>query len=93
VPCIATCLLHAGLTQCISAAAIAAIRSSTENAVEDPSSKIPASSDLLADLCAHGDEFIAAAGGRGGRGNRNFASGGNRSPRRVELGTPGTIAK
>jgi GTP-binding protein len=47
----------------------------------------------LADLCAHGDEFIAAAGGRGGRGNRNFASGGNRSPRRVELGTPGTIAK
>ncbi len=50
-------------------------------------------SDVLADLCAHGDEFVAAAGGKGGRGNRTFASGGNRSPRRVEMGTAGGVAK
>ena len=51
------------------------------------------SRDLLADLCTHGDEFIAAAGGKGGRGNRTFASGGNRSPRKVEMGTAGAVAK
>lgn len=53
----------------------------------------PSSHAILADLCAHGQDFVAAAGGGGGRGNRTFASGGNRSPRKAEPGSAGGSAK
>jgi hypothetical protein len=78
-----------------SAAAIAAMKSSSNTpATSAARVEAPASSlDILADLCAHGDEFVAAAGGCGGRGNRTFASGGNRSPRKTEPGTAGGFAK
>ncbi len=48
-----------------------------------------ASGKLLTDLMAPGQEFVAAAGGRGGRGNVSFASARNPAPRRRELGAPG----
>ena len=44
---------------------------------------------LLADLNAPGDQFIAAAGGRGGRGNARFSSSVNRAPTRFDTGEPG----
>ncbi len=44
---------------------------------------------LLADLVNHGDEFIAARGGRGGRGNAEFATATNQSPRTYERGAEG----
>jgi GTP-binding protein len=44
---------------------------------------------LLADLNAAGDQFIAAAGGRGGRGNARFSSSVNRAPTRFDTGEPG----
>lgn len=44
---------------------------------------------LLADLARPGDEFIAAQGGRGGRGNVHFVSPTRRSPAFAEKGEPG----
>ncbi len=80
--------------QCCSATALAAIKSGNSIAAAHAGNADARSSpDILADLCAHGDEFVAATGGGGGRGNRTFASGGNRSPRKVEPGAAGGIAK
>ncbi len=45
--------------------------------------------ELLADLSAEGDEFIAARGGRGGRGNTRFVTSTQRAPRIAEDGQEG----
>lgn len=45
--------------------------------------------ELLADLTNPDDRYIAAQGGRGGRGNTRFKSSTNQTPRRVESGKPG----
>ncbi|MBU0942991.1 MAG: GTPase ObgE [Proteobacteria bacterium] len=45
--------------------------------------------EVLADLCNEGDRFIAARGGKGGLGNRHFASGTNRTPRIATKGIEG----
>jgi len=47
------------------------------------------SGDLLADLVAHGDRFLAAHGGRGGRGNARFLSNARRAPSFAEQGEYG----
>ncbi len=49
----------------------------------------PQSGELLADLLADGQEFVAARGGRGGRGNSAFAKPTNQAPRIAEHGEPG----
>lgn len=45
--------------------------------------------ELLADLKGHGQEFIAAKGGRGGLGNTNFKSSIHQAPKFAELGEEG----
>lgn len=47
------------------------------------------SSELLADLSEPGQRFIAAKGGKGGRGNIHFATPTDRAPKRAEEGKPG----
>ncbi|HXE76537.1 MAG TPA: GTPase ObgE [Candidatus Xenobia bacterium] len=47
------------------------------------------SGEKLFDFDAPGERFVAAKGGKGGRGNARFASSTNRAPRRSEPGTPG----
>jgi GTP-binding protein len=48
-----------------------------------------ASGELVAELLAHGQEAVVARGGKGGRGNKHFATPVDRAPRRAEPGTPG----
>jgi GTP-binding protein len=45
--------------------------------------------EVLCDLKTCGDRWLAARGGRGGRGNARFATPTNRAPRRKEEGFPG----
>ncbi|MDP2899322.1 MAG: GTPase ObgE [bacterium] len=55
--------------------------------VRDPKSGV-----VLFDFTASGQRFVAARGGRGGRGNASFKSATNQAPRRFELGKPGESA-
>ena len=45
--------------------------------------------DVLAELVEHGDRWLAAAGGRGGRGNAKFLSNKRRAPNFAEQGEHG----
>jgi GTP-binding protein len=45
--------------------------------------------EILSDLSENGEQFIAAKGGRGGKGNSNFATSTNQTPRYAEEGKPG----
>ncbi|GJQ21544.1 MAG: GTPase Obg [Bacteroidia bacterium] len=45
--------------------------------------------ELLGDLTSDGQELIAVRGGRGGRGNAEFATSTDQAPRRAEGGKPG----
>jgi GTPase len=51
--------------------------------------KDPETGDLLADLKADGETFMAAKGGRGGLGNNHFKSSIQQTPRKATPGEPG----
>ncbi len=51
------------------------------------------SDEVLADLTAPGQRFVAAQGGAGGRGNIHFATSTNQSPTKAEPGQPGQERK
>ncbi|MHA1571381.1 MAG: GTPase ObgE [Alphaproteobacteria bacterium] len=44
---------------------------------------------ILCDLTAPGQKVVAARGGKGGRGNKSFATATDRAPRRFQKGEPG----
>ena len=48
-----------------------------------------AKGELVADLTTHGQRFILCKGGRGGLGNRNFATARHQTPRFAQPGEPG----
>lgn len=45
--------------------------------------------ELIVDLTQHGQQFILCKGGRGGLGNRNFATAARQAPRFAQPGEPG----
>ena len=45
--------------------------------------------DLVTDLTTHGQQFVLCKGGRGGLGNRNFATARHQTPRFAQPGEPG----
>ncbi len=49
----------------------------------------PQGEELVADLTEHGKQFILCKGGRGGLGNRNFATARHQTPRFAQPGEPG----
>jgi GTP-binding protein len=49
----------------------------------------PDDAELIADLTQHGQQFVLCKGGRGGLGNRNFATARRQAPRFAQPGEPG----
>ncbi|HEY5043615.1 MAG TPA: GTPase ObgE [Verrucomicrobiae bacterium] len=62
---------------------------SKEDADAEKLSIISAKGELVADLTQHGQQFILCKGGRGGLGNRNFATAARQTPRFAQPGEPG----
>jgi GTP-binding protein len=56
---------------------------------KDAAPSSTAKGELIADLTAHGQQFILCKGGRGGLGNRNFATARHQTPRFAQPGEPG----
>jgi len=58
---------------------------------EEPAAAVGAHAkgNLVTDLTTHGQQFILCKGGRGGLGNRNFATARHQTPRFAQPGEPG----
>jgi GTPase len=61
-----------------------------EEEEEVPQLEDPSKGELVADLVEHGQQFVLCKGGRGGLGNRNFATARHQTPRFAQPGEPGT---
>jgi GTP-binding protein len=63
---------------------------SAEDDTDDSRDESENKGELVADLTTHGQQFVLCKGGRGGLGNRNFATARRQTPRFAQPGEPGT---
>lgn len=56
---------------------------------DEPARAVGAKGNLVTDLTTHGHQFVLCKGGRGGLGNRNFATARRQTPRFAQPGEPG----
>jgi GTP-binding protein len=62
---------------------------SQESGGDEPSEETVTKNNLVADLTQNGQQFVLCKGGRGGLGNRNFATAARQTPRFAQPGEPG----
>lgn len=62
---------------------------SQESEGDKPDKESFEKNDLVADLTQNGQQFVLCKGGRGGLGNRNFATAARQTPRFAQPGEPG----
>jgi GTPase len=63
---------------------------SKESDFDNSAKPVEDKGELVADLTTHGQQFVLCKGGRGGLGNRNFATARRQTPRFAQPGEPGT---
>jgi GTP-binding protein len=62
---------------------------SKEGEFDNSAKPVEDKGELVADLTEHGQQFVLCKGGRGGLGNRNFATARRQTPRFAQPGEPG----
>ncbi len=73
------------------ASGVAAMEVDLSKETDDDSAKVDdVKGELVADLTENGQQFILCKGGRGGLGNRNFATAARQTPRFAQPGEEGT---